>query len=127
MARPFPWIALALSASLSACSGPPNWTKEGVNQQVVAADYAECRRLAQREIQRDVNIDTDIAAGRQSDWDRSQTSQTRFAADASSNRRLSGDIVRACMQSKGYVPSGPEATEGPDLARFLNLGGFFNQ
>ena len=127
MARPFPRIAaLALSASLTACSGPPNWTKEGVNQEVTAADYAACRHLAQREIQRDVNIDTDIAASRQNDWDRSQSTQTRFAADAASNRRLSGDIVRSCMESKGYVPSGPEATEGPDWRSFLNLS-FLNQ
>jgi hypothetical protein len=128
MARPFLWIAaLALSASLSACSSrPANWTKEGVNQEVTAADYAECRRAAQHDIQRDVNIDTDIAASREHDWDHSQSGQTYLAEDASNNRKLSGDIVKGCMESKGYAPSGPAATEGPDWRSFFNLS-FLNQ
>jgi hypothetical protein len=122
MARPFPWIAaLALSATLSACSGRANWTKEGVSQEVTAADYAECRHAAQHDIQRDVNIDTDIVASRQDDWDKSQSTKTFLADDASNNRKLSGDIVKGCMESKGYAPSGPEATEGPDWRSFLNL------
>lgn len=122
MARPFPWIAaLALSATLGACSGPPTWTKEGVSREVTAADYAECRHAAQHDIQRDVNIDTDIVASRGDDWDKSQATKTFLADDASNNRKLSGDIVKGCMESKGYAPSGPEATEGPDWRSFLNL------
>jgi hypothetical protein len=127
MVRPFPWIAaLALSASLSACSGPANWTKEGVSQEATAADYAECRRAAQHDIQRDVNIDTDIAAAREHDWDHSQSGQTYLADDAASNRKLSGDMVKDCMESKGYVPSGPGPSESPDWRNLLNLG-FLNQ
>lgn len=122
MVRPFAWIvAVALSASLSACSGPPKWTKEGVSQEATAADYAECRHEAQRDIQRDVNIDTDIVASRQDDWDKSQSTPTFLADDASHNRQLSGDIVKGCMESKGYVPSGPEPTEGPDWRNLFNF------
>ncbi len=122
MGRAFPLMAaLALSVSLAACGGPPDWTKDGVTPEVASADYADCRHEAQHAIQRDVNIDTDIAASRQHDWSQSQTTEMHLAEDASSDRRLSGDMVRACMQSKGYAPSGPEPTNGPHWWQIFDM------
>ncbi|HXE17677.1 MAG TPA: hypothetical protein VN632_10640 [Stellaceae bacterium] len=113
--------ALALSLMLGACAGPSKWTKEGVSPDAAAADYADCRHAAQHDIQRDVNIDTDIAAARAQDRDRTQTRETYAANDASSNARLSSQIVKGCMESKGYAPSGPDAEEGPNWWGILNL------
>ncbi len=122
MRRVFPWMgAVALAVSLSACGGPPNWTKDGASPDVAAADYADCRHEAQHDIQRDVNIDTDIAAARQHDWSQSQSTETHLAGDASSNRKLTRDIVSGCMESKGYVPSGPGPTNGPHWFQLFDM------
>jgi anti-sigma factor RsiW len=122
MGRAFPLMAaFALAVSLAACGGPPEWTKDGVTSDVASADYADCRHDAQHAIQRDVNIDTDIAASRQHDWAQSQTTETRLADDASSNQKLSGDMVRSCMESKGYAPSGPAPTNGPHWWQIFDL------
>lgn len=122
MRKAFPWMAaVALSVTLSACASPSHWTKEGADPDQTAAEYADCRHQAQHDIQRDVNIDNDIAAGMSHDWDHSQSAQTHAASDASSDSRLSGNIVSSCMQSKGYVPSGPEPTEGPHWWTLLDM------
>jgi hypothetical protein len=122
MGKAFPWLAaIMLATALSACGGPAHWTKDGVSPDQTAAEYADCRHQAQRDIQRDVNIDTDIAAGRDHDWDHSQTAETHTASNASSNARLNGNIVSSCMESKGYAPSGPEATEGPHWWTMLDM------
>ena len=113
--------ALALSVALCACTGPAKWSKEGVTPEAAAADYADCRHRAQHDIQRDVNIDTDIATSRASDRDRTQTRETYNASDASSNARLSSQIVKGCMESKGYAPSGSDAEEGPNWWGMLDL------
>jgi hypothetical protein len=112
---------LALGVALAACEGPGPWTKDGVSPKHAAADFSECRMEAQHDIGRDVNIDTDIAAGRQRDWDRSQTSQIHHASDASVNDERSDDIVRACMESKGYAPNGPAPSSRGHLLGFLGL------
>jgi len=120
--RAFPLVAaLALSVALGACSGPAKWSKDGASPEMAAADYADCRHMAQHDIQRDVNIDTDIAAGRAHDRDRTQTRETYDASDASSDARLSSQIVKGCMESKGYAPSGSDAEEGPNWWGILNL------
>ncbi|MGH6980066.1 MAG: hypothetical protein ACREFC_02565 [Stellaceae bacterium] len=113
--------ALALSVALCACAGPAKWAKDGVSPEATAADYADCRHMAQHDIQRDVNIDSDIAASRAQDRDRTQTRDTYNASDASSNARLSNQIVKGCMESKGYAPTGAEADEGPNWWGTLEL------
>lgn len=122
MGRVYPLLAaVALSLSLAACDTPPHWTKDGVSSDVASADYADCRHAAQHDIQRDVNIDTDIAASRDRDWSASQSTATHLSDDASSDQKLSGDIVRSCMEAKGYAPSGPEPTNGPHWWQLFQL------
>lgn len=122
MRKAFPWTAaIALSLALCACGGPGKWAKDGVTQEMAAADYADCRSQAQHAIQRDVNIDADIEASRATDRDRSQTRNTYNADDASANRQLSGEMVSGCMQSKGYAPTGPQAEENQHLFGLFNL------
>lgn len=122
MRRAFTGVtALALMAALASCAGPSDWTKQGVTADQAAADYGDCRAAAQHDIIRDVNIDTDIAAGMQQNWQRSQSTDTHLAQDESSNERRGGDIVRACMESKGYVPGGAEPPNSPHWWSFLSL------
>ncbi len=122
MGRSFPVMAaFALSISLAACGSSPEWTKDGVASDVAAADYADCRHEAQHAIQRDVDIDTDIAASRQHDWSQSQSTETHLSDDASSNQERSGEMVRACMESKGYAPNGPAPTNGPHWWQIFDM------
>ena len=111
-----------LGLALAACEGPGPWTKDGVSPKRTAVDLADCRSQAQNDIRRDVNIDTDIAAGRKQDWDRSQTTQVHRSSDATVNNARSHDTVRACMEAKGYVPTGSGAPDGqPHLLGFIGM------
>jgi len=114
-------FAAALCPALAACGGPGPWTKSGVSDARAATDYANCRREGQHEIRRDVDIDTDIAAGRRGDWSKNQSLQSHLAVDASNNDTRSDDIVRACMLAKGYAPTGPAAESNPRLLNFLGM------
>lgn len=122
MVRAFPWMAaVALSVSLAACGGAPEWSKDGATADVAAADYAACQALAQHDIQRDVDIDRDIEASRQHDWFQSQSTETHKADDASSDERLSGNVVQDCMESKGYAPNGSRPTNSPHWWQIFDL------
>jgi hypothetical protein len=122
MRRAIPWIAAgALAVLTTACAGEGRWTKDGVPPEQISADYAQCRAQAQHDIARDVNIDTDIAASRGQDWERSQSTQTHLASDASSDHKLSDNILQSCMEGQGYAPSGSEPNNGPNWWSFIDL------
>jgi hypothetical protein len=94
--------ALAAGLALDACAGP-QWTKPGVGADTAAADYADCRSLAQQATQRDSSIQADILASRGRDWENSGTLEAHqdvFAAEAT---RQSGDVLGACMRLRGYA------------------------
>ncbi|HEY5208704.1 MAG TPA: hypothetical protein VIJ42_04575 [Stellaceae bacterium] len=116
-------MALTLSSLLLVgCAGGGRWSKEGAPPEQISADYAQCRAQAQHDIARDVNIDTDIAAGRDQDWQHNQSSETHLASDASSDARLSDNILNGCMEGKGYTPSGDAPpVGGPNWLGFLSL------
>lgn len=114
MRRAFPGIvALALSLALASCAGPTRWTKPGVSNEQASADYSDCRSQAQHDIIRDVNIDTDIAASRQQDWARSQSTDTHLASDAAINNQRTDTMLKSCMEGKGYAPGGTQPTISP--------------
>jgi hypothetical protein len=112
---------MALSLALAACAEQADWTKQGVSADRASTDYSECRAEAQHDIQRDVNIDTDIAASMQQNWQRSQSTETHLAGDVSSNAKRSDDLLKGCMESKGYAPGGTEPSAGPHWWSFLSL------
>lgn len=113
--------AALLSVMAAACAGEGHWAKDGVPPEQISADFAQCRAQAQHDIARDVNIDTDIAASRANDWDRSQTTQTHLADDESNNYKLSDNIVQSCMEAKGYAPTGVGPTNGPNWWALFDL------
>ena len=113
---------LLAGLALAACGGPGPWSKEGVSPKRASIDYADCRSQAQNDIRRDVDIDTDIAAGRKTDWDKSQSGPLHKSADATANNSRSYDVVRACMLAKGYIPNGrDEPASEPHMLGFLGL------
>ncbi len=114
-------LVLALALGAAGCAGPPQWSKPGATDAQAAHDFSACRHQAQRDIARDVDIDTDIAAGRREDWQKSGTLDTHRASDQSSNQKLSGDLVKACMEARGYAPSGSEAEASPHWWSFLSF------
>jgi hypothetical protein len=115
MGRAIPWMAaLTVSVLVTACAGEGHWSKDGVPPEQISADYAQCRAQAQHDIQRDVDIDTDIEAGRDRDWQHNQSTQTHLANDASNDAKLSDNILRSCMEGRGYAPNGAEPTNGPN-------------
>ncbi|MGH6989700.1 MAG: hypothetical protein ACREFD_13565 [Stellaceae bacterium] len=114
-------MVLALATMLASCTGAPDWVKHGATPDETSSAYADCRANTQRDIQTDVNIDTDIAASMQRNWQHSQSTDTHLAADASLNNDRTRGLLKACMETKGYAPtsSGPTVSPGwwpfPDM------------
>jgi hypothetical protein len=114
MRKALPGIAaLALGLALASCAGPSDWIKQGASPAQASDDYADCRAETQHDIQRDVNIDTDIAASMQQNWQHSQSTATHLAGDAAIDNDRTKDLLKICMEDKGYAPNGSRATSSP--------------
>jgi hypothetical protein len=98
-------VGLALLWSLAACTVTGGWTRVGTDPQTAADDLADCNSLAQHEMQRDANIDTDIEASRSPDWSKFDTLPTRRAAFDNPTHDSERDISDRCMIAKGYAPT----------------------
>ena len=99
-------LALSVMTALSACAGKPEWVKGGATNREAANDLSDCRRVAQKAIQRDLDIDTDIMSTRGHDWENNSTIDMHRASDAQSDRERTDGIVTGCMEAKGYRPTG---------------------
>lgn len=106
-------FALGMGLLLAACDSPSDWSKQGVSSDRASSDYADCRAETQNDIQRDVNIDTDIAASMQQNWQHSQSTDTHLASDASLDDKRTSGLLDACMEGKGYAPGGSASTTSP--------------
>jgi hypothetical protein len=79
------------------------WVKEGVTQEQHRADIESCYAYAWSQVQRDLNIDSDIDSARFDGDDGLGVNQLTAEMDAYSagNRRIS--LMNSCMEAKGYV------------------------
>ena len=96
-------LAAALILSLLAgCGGAGDWTKAGGDEAAAAHEYADCRALAGGAVRTDADIDQDILATRQSDWQRAGVvrQQTRVMQEQTHDRAEA--IIESCMKAKGY-------------------------
>jgi len=87
---------------LAGCSGAGDWTKAGGDEAAAARDYQDCRALAEGAVRTDADIDQDISATRQNDWQRAGVvrQQTRVMHEQTRDRAAA--IIESCMKAKGY-------------------------
>ena len=97
------WLGPALVLSLLAgCGGAGDWAKAGGDEAAASREYEDCRALAGGAVQTDADIDQDILATRQSDWQRAGVvrQQTRVMHEQTRDRAAA--IIESCMKAKGY-------------------------
>jgi len=97
---------IAVALALVACAAEPRWSRGGVSAAVAESDYADCRGMAQEATERDNGINADILASRGHDWQQTGTLDLHQSAFVAQSQLQAGDILKACMLSKGYVPGG---------------------
>ena len=94
-------IALLL-LPLAGCAGAGDWAKPGMDQAAAGREYQDCRELADTAVKTDADIDQDILATRQSDWQRAGVVRTQTRVMHEQTRDRGAAIVDSCMKAKGY-------------------------
>jgi hypothetical protein len=101
--------SLLVAAALSGCSlfsqpSQKDWTRASGASDQTSADLSACRQQANAVIQRDANIDSDIAAARIEESDPETTSAEQITGISEYDRQNRYDrIVNDCMRNRGYV------------------------
>ena len=87
---------------LVGCAGGGDWAKTGGGETAAAREYQDCRALAGSAVQTDADIDQDILATRQTDWQRAGVvrQQTRIMHEQTRDR--ADAIIESCMKAKGF-------------------------
>ena len=101
-------VALTLSAILLAgCATGGGWVKPGAGADAATAagEVRECRTLAESAVKTDIDIDQDIAATRQSDWQRAQLGRIAAENMREPTRERAAAITANCMRAKGFAPA----------------------
>jgi len=97
------WLGAVLVLSLLAgCSGSRDWTKTGGDEGSAAREYEDCRALAGDAVRTDADIDQDILATRQSDWQRAGVVRLQTRVMQEQTRDRSAAILESCMKAKGF-------------------------
>lgn len=112
--------ALALALLLAGCAGPPPgpWFRPDAGPQATAAAESECRNEANGVLAGQRQIDQDILATRERDWQSSHTATGhRHAMFAEAAGRAEAQFA-ACMRAKGFsrlvpVPAPPPPPVSP--------------
>ena len=94
------WLGLALL--LAGCAGGGGWSKTGADSAASAGEYQDCRDMAASAVKTDADIDQDILATLQTDWQRAGVvrQQTRIMHEQTRDRAEA--IIESCMKAKGY-------------------------
>ena len=87
---------------LAGCAGAGDWTKAGADSAAADAAYQDCRALAGGAVQTDADIDQDISATRQSDWQRAGVVRVQTRVMHEQTRDRADAIIESCMKSKGF-------------------------
>lgn len=108
MIKTFFSVAL-IAATLSGCSlfsqpSQKDWTRASGGSDQTSADLSACRQQANAVIQRDSDIDSDIAAARVEESDPESTAGAAIAGiDQYDDQKRHDRIVNECMRQRGYV------------------------
>jgi hypothetical protein len=97
--------AALLWLPLAGCAGAGDWAKPGADQAAAGQEYQDCRELADTAVKTEADIDQDILATRQTDWQRAGVvrTQTRVMHEQTGDRAAA--IIDSCMKAKGYSPA----------------------
>jgi hypothetical protein len=90
---------------LAGCAGGDAWLKPGMDQAAAGREYQDCRELADTAVKTDADIDQDILATRQSDWQRAGVVRTQTRVMHEQTRDRAAGIIDSCMKAKGYSPA----------------------
>lgn len=94
--------AALLLPLLAGCGGAGAWTKAGSDEAGAAREYADCRAIAGGAVQTDADIDQDILATRQSDWQRAGVVRQHTQVMHEQTRDRAAAITESCMKAKGF-------------------------
>jgi len=97
---------VAILLLLGGCTSGGGWVKPGAEEGAAAQEYQECRALADSAVRTEADIDQDIAATRQTDWQRSGLGQVQSRTMRENTRDRAAAIIASCMQAKGFAPAG---------------------
>ena len=97
-------LGCVLLLVLAGCAAPGNWTKPGADNAAAAREYQDCREIAEQAVRSDAEIDQDILATRQNDWQRSDVVRAQTQAMHAMTGDRSARIVASCMRQKGFAP-----------------------
>ena len=95
-----PSIAAALL--LAGCVAAGGWNKPGADEAAAGSAYRECRGLADTAVKTQADIDQDILASRQNDWQRASVVRVETQSMHEQTRDRAGAIIASCMQAKGF-------------------------
>ena len=92
----------ALVLLLAGCGGAGDWARPGADEGAATAAYQDCRGLAGSAVQTDADIDQDILATRQGDWQRAGVVRQQTQIMHEQTRDRATTIIESCMKAKGY-------------------------
>jgi len=90
--------------ALAGCAAAGGWAKPGADAAAAAHEYQDCRELADSTVRPEFDIDQDILATRQNDWQRTHIGLVEADAMRQGTRGRAATIVQSCMQAKGFAP-----------------------
>ena len=97
--------AAFLLLPLAGCTATGDWVKPGTDQAAAGREYQDCRDLADAAVRTEADIDQDILATRQTDWQRAGVVRTQTRVMHEQTRDRATAIVDSCMKAKGYSPA----------------------
>jgi len=96
-------LLLATGLLLAGCAAAAGWSKPGADNAAASGAYDECRALAESAVRTDADIDQDILATRQSDWQRSGVVRVQTRTMHEQTRDRASALTDSCMQAKGFA------------------------
>ena len=97
-------LALAVAGCFRPDEGrPTSWHKPGVTQDEIYADITSCRQQATAMIERDQQIDSDIANATSANDFSATASDLEYNLDAYSANKRYRKLVAQCMYGRGYA------------------------
>jgi hypothetical protein len=100
------WMLAAVllaATQLAGCSGGGDWGKPGLEEAEATREYKDCREMAATAVRTDADIDQDIRATRQRDWQRGGFSGIGAQQAQEHTRDRAASIIASCMHAKGFT------------------------